>query len=1165
MAVQFITGPAGSGKSTYVMNCVAKALRQDSQKKIILMVPEQATFCYQYELITQYGLSGVLTLEVLSFQRLARTVMQQKGGMARQDIDKLGKLLVLRRIIQQHSDQYPYFSQSVNRSGYLTKLGDTIQELKRYQISAARLGQVLTTQNVSGSLFGSKISELSMLYDDYEKFLAQDYLDSEDALNFLLNQLEHGASFTDTEIWVDEFYDFTPQELNILGKLMKCARNVYIVLPIDSETKCSGRQSVFRHTKKMLDQLRQMAVAQNVEILPDYDLSHTVRWTCCADLEFLEREYFLIQNQCYTLEPEHFTFVQGQNRLSEVDYTAREIRRLCREEGYRYSDIAVFTRGDQYNHLLETIFADYDIPYFIDHKETVNQHPLTELLLAVFEIVQTHWNYQSVFHLLKTGLLPFTQDEIDKLENYVLQYGIRGSAWYREEPWKYPVQYVEEKSQMDALAEINALRIRIAKPLHDFQITIQNPQPAGTFIYALYSLLESYHIPEQLEQMCKTALTYQLMDVAQVHQQIWTKLIHIFDQMTHLLQDTLLSLDEFATILQFAVQNMDLGLLPSSLDQVFVGVLAHSRARNVKVAFVLGLNEGVFPARSTQDGFFSDMEKHLLQDMGIQLSQDSSEQIYEEQFMFYLAMTRASERLFFTYSLSDEDGKALHPSMFIEKLYRLFPVLKEEIAQWPPDHTQALLPYLNHRRKALSLLGGWRTTEKSVEQQSILAELYQWFCQNPDEAFQSFQKNMLHAEQLPTYTLKTTQLFGSPLRLSVSALETYQKCPYRYYLQYGLRLQERALYQMAAVDTGTFYHTAIEQFSNYLLQEQITWQSLDAEEVKRIMAQIVDQLVPQIQNQILLSSGRYQYIRRRLQKTLEESALLLLEHGKRGDFVPIALEADFGFANSKIPSYHITLQDGTHVYLQGKIDRIEQAQLGNIHYLRVIDFKSGKQGLDLTEVYYGLKIQLLTYLHVALQYYESLLPEGEALLPAGVLYYFFRSGIVPTEGPMREVEAKNLHQKAVRADGLLLADMHALKLAQHDLTTGNSTLLPVNLLTKAAPYIESPDDFVFLDDPMELFGKRNTTVVSKEQLELLLDHVQQLISAIGEEIHSGNIAVRPCRLRTVTGCTYCSYQTICQIQTVDFAKNSKELLPISRDTIWNRLKDGRKTNTAYLE
>ena len=1155
MAVQFITGPAGSGKSTYVMQQVANALKQNNRKKIILMVPEQATFCYQYELITQYGLNGVLTLEILSFQRLARTIMQETGGMARQSIDELGKLLVLRRLIQENQSQYPYFSQSINRTGYLMKLGDTIQELKRYQVSPELLYHAVHGENIQASLFGSKVSELSALYQSYETFLTQDYLDSEDALNLLLHQLDASNYFCDTEIWVDEFYDFTPQELAILDKLMQRAETMHIVLPLDSDSANPGRKAVFHHTQKLYDRLRSLALKAGVEIKPDCVFHEAIRWRAQNTLSFLEAQYFTIGTQKYEASPDGFFLVQGQNRLSEVDYAARTIRDLCREEGYRYSDIAVFTRGDQYEHLIETVFADYDIPYFIDHKASVYQHPLTDLLLAVFDIIQSHWSYQSVFRLLKTGLLPFSYQELDLLENYVLQYGIRGSAWYRNEDWTYPVQYVEEEAQADALMKLNTLRVRIAEPLRTLQSVLDAPQTADGMIQALYQLLDSYHIPKRLEELCMEAAGHQLLEEAQIHQQIWDKLIHIFNQMTALLQDTVISAEAFYIILQSAVENLDLGLLPSSLDQVFVGVLAHSRARNLKAVFVLGLNEGVFPAKAAQDGFFNDMEKQQLLRMGIQVSQDSREQIYDEQFLVYLAMTRASQRLYMSYSLSDDEGKALRPSNIVDKLHRLYPQLQEQTAQWPPDSGQDILPYLNHKQKALGLLGGYAAADSSTDAQPVWFDLYHWFCRNGDGRFQVFQRNMLHDEVLAPRSLTHTELFGTPLRLSVSALETYRRCPYSYFLTYGLRLKERKLYQIESVDTGTFYHTAIEQFSNYLIDNQITWQSLDAVQVKAIMGQIVDRMAPEMQNQILLSSGRYQYIRRRLQKTLEQSALVLLEHGQRGAFIPIALEAEFGTAQGKIEGYRITLEDGTNMYLQGKIDRIEQAQSGNTTYLRVIDFKSGKQGLDLVEVYYGLKIQLLTYLSVAIAHYEAFLPNDMELLPAGVLYYFFRSGIISADGPMQEAEAQAMHKKDVRADGLLVADMHALKLADNTLSIGSSNLLPLNLLTKAEPYIEDPDQFDTLDDPMELFGKRNHTVVSKGQLDLLMKHVKDMMYALGNEIHHGNIAIQPCRLKQFTGCKYCTYQAICQIQTVDLVKNSLELPPLTSEAVWGRLKE----------
>lgn len=1145
LTVQFILGPAGSGKSSYVMGTVADTLRKQPRKKIILMVPEQGTFTYQYELINAYGLSGVLTLEILSFQRLARTVMQQTGGLAYQHLDDLGKLLILRRLLQEHQEQYEFLNSSVDRSGYLMKIGQMLQELKRYQISSEQLERTVAQCQLPKTTFACKLEELSRLYLQYEAFLVQDYLDSEDVLELLLKRLEERELFRDVEFWVDEFYDFTPQEYAILGALMQ-QTDVHIVLPADPEHAELGRQTAFYSTGKTLARLRQMAAERNVEQREDRCM-RPVRWQQAADLAFLEQHYFSIGNTLWQEKPEHLRLLCGQNRMSEVDAAARLIRQLCREQGYRYGEIGIFTRGDQYELLLETVLTDYEIPYFVDHKEAMRQHPLTELILAAFDILKNNWSYQGMFRFLKTALLPYGQQELDLLENYVLQYGIRGSAWYREEDWQYG------NGNGELLEQLNALRRQIAGPLRRFQLALAQPQPADGFIQAIYTLLDEYVVPQQLSRLCQEANDHGLLESIQLHQQIWDHVIQIFDQMSQLLQDTLLTAGEFAVILQSAFDNLDLGLLPNSLDQVLIGALAHSRSCKLQVAFVLGLNEGVFPAKVTQDGFFNDGEKQALREMGIQLSPDSGEQLYEEQLLIYLALTRASQELILSYSLSDEDGKALRPSGIVERLRRLYPLLQEEAVQWPPAEGQEVLPYLNHSEKAMGLLGAHLRKPENEETQEIWAELYNWFVDHPTALFDSVCDSLKHEEQLAARTLHSTEIYGEPLRLSVSALEKYRLCPYNYFLTYGLRLKERQFYQMEAVDVGQFYHAAIERFSNYLLERQISWQGLDSGQVKDIMAMIVEQLAPEMQNEILLSTGRYRYLRRRLQKTLERSALMLLEHGRRGDFVPIALEADFGMAQSKLPAWRLTLKDGSSLLLQGRIDRIEQAEEDGIHYLRVIDFKTGSQGLRLTDIYYGLKIQLLSYLQVALQYYERLLPQGERVLPAGVLYYFFRSSVLSADGPLSVEKAKELHDKEVKAQGLLVADMKALKLAQRDLTTGSSTLLPLSLLKDAAPYMEDAEAFAQLEDPLALFGKRNNTVVTREQLELLLQHTKQIIVQLGQQIHQGDIAVRPCRIGQFTGCQYCGYQTICQIQTVNESAYWEELPLLERDEIWARL------------
>ena len=1155
MAFELILGPAGSGKTSYIMDAVAQSIRNGNRKNVIILVPEQASFVYQADLIHKYAPPGILTVDVLSFQKLAKRMLDFYGGSAAKKIDELGKVLLLRRLIQEHPDTYSYFSHASNRTGYLLKIGDVLQECKRYQVESSVLKHTIEQADLPQTLFRAKATELAALYSQYEEAIEQIGMDAEEELCTLERLLEQAECFRHTTFWVDEFYDFTPQEMHILELLMEKSEDIHISLPTDPNTGDLGRKSVFRRQNHLIERLRISARNRGVTMLPDR-VFQAVRFGKAPDLSFLEGDFFGLKPAVYSEKPQALELIQGQNRLSEVDAVARKIRTLCREKGYRYSEIGVFARGDQYETILETVFTDYEIPYFLDHKETVKQHPLTELLLAFFEICDQNWSYQSMFRFLKTELLPFSADAIDRLENYVLRYGIRGSSWYQDGNWPYGNEENEALCQ-----EVNALRTEIAKPIRKAQKALEGEVTAKELIQVLFRLFDDFRVPERLEALCEEAWEGGFLETVQTHKQIWEKIVEIMNQMDYLLGDTALSLEDFGILLQSAFDKLDLGLLPTSLDQVFIGALAHSRSSDLKAVFLLGANEGIMPARASENGFFNDLEKERLRELGCELSPESKDQVYEEQFLIYLGLTRASEYLSVSYSLSDEEGKALRPSSLIHKFHRKYPQLAEQPAQWPPQDVLDLTGYFNHPEKAMGLLGVHLTRPEPKETREVWASLYNWFYQHPNPLFCQIRESLLHEEKLGECKLNHTELYGNPIRLSVSALERYRQCPYSYFLTYGLRLKERALYQMEAVDIGTFYHKAVEDFSNYLLDHNLSWQDLDEEKVIAIMNEVVDRLAPGMQNEILLSTGRYRYLSRKLGNTLEKTALMLMDHGKKGNFVPIALEADFGKSDSELDRFEMTLKDGTRLALRGRVDRIEEAVEGNNRYLRVIDFKTGTQGLRLSDIYYGLKIQLLTYLSIARTHYEKNLTPGESLIPAGVLYFFFRSGILPAPGPVDPETAKLMHKTKMRADGLLVADMHALKNGDKTLDCGNSTLLPVTLLKSAAPYIDDPDSFETLEDPLSLFGKRNTTVITKNQLDTLTGHVHRLIRTLGEEIHDGAIALKPCRSGSFNGCMYCNYQAICQIQTYDFYQVSEELRPLSKEEVFHAI--DREEREAY--
>ena len=99
---------------------------------------------------------------------------------------------------------------------------------------------------------------------------------------------------------------------------------------------------------------------------------------------------------------------------------AETILRLVREEGYRYRDFAVVTGAlEEYGREAERIFRSAGIPLFLDQKRDVMMNPFVEFIRSAVDMAVQNCSYESVFRFLRCGLADFTEDEADRMENYV--------------------------------------------------------------------------------------------------------------------------------------------------------------------------------------------------------------------------------------------------------------------------------------------------------------------------------------------------------------------------------------------------------------------------------------------------------------------------------------------------------------------------------------------------------------------------------------------------------------------------------------------------------------------------------------------------------------------------------------------------------------------------
>ncbi|MEW6698565.1 MAG: helicase-exonuclease AddAB subunit AddB [Bacillota bacterium] len=1147
MSLRFIIGRAGSGKSHTCLEEIRRELRyRPDGPPVILLVPEQATFQYEYMLVSTPGLQGMMRAQVLSFRRLAWRVLQEVGGAARAHIGELGKRMVLRRILEQRKSELRIFHRAARQPGFADSLASALSELKLYRIKTEDLKKAIQRVQERDSAMLDKLQDLELLYNDLEEFLAGKFTDPDDYLNLLAERLGSAAAVQGAEIYIDGFTGFTPQEFGVIEQLLITASRVHVALcfdPVYTTEPCS-EMDAFYPTVETYTTLREMAGSLKIAIASPVLLRDETpaRFINCPGVRHLEKNYFQ-----FTAGPSEQTagvnLTACANRRAEVEAAAREILRLSREKGLRWREMVVILRDlANYSHLIGTVFEDHGIPHFIDQKRTVLHHPLVELIRSTLEVVSQQWAYDPVFRYLKTDLVPVRRDEVDKLENYVLAHGIRGSRWTDGRDWTYRRRFTLDEEQAYneresvELALINRIRYASTCQLIKFSQRLDEARNVREITGTLFELLESLEVPVRLEAWAQEAERQGRLAEAREHAQLWQNILLLLDEIVEAMGEETLSLEEYARVLESGLEGLKLGLIPPGLDQVVVGTLERSRNPNVKSALVLGISDGVLPARPAEEGLFSDFEREALREAGISLAPGSRRKIFDEQYLVYVALTRASESLWLSYPQADDEGKALVPSQVIARIKELLPGLQERVIPVEPPGPDSDLEFIAHPGRSLSYLAAMlREIKAGRRVDPVWQDVYSWFVQQP--AFQAACSRLVDGlfhinQENPLPRGLGRRLYGSRLKASVSRLERFTACPFAHFLSHGLKLRERGQFKLAAPDLGQFFHAALKDVADRIKEQGTDWGHLNKTQAGVLVGEIVDQLAPKLQNEILLSTARHRYLIRKLKSTLQRALLTLTEHARRGTFRPVAVEIGFG-EQAELPPIPFDLGEQCVMEMTGRIDRIDCAMEGGRPYFTIIDYKSGQAELKLADIVHGLKLQLLTYLDVALRHAGQLV--NQPALPAGMLYFSVKDPFVTSPGPLAIEEAEKGLLKQLKMKGLLLAD--PLVIAQMDnQLSGQSELLPVGLKKNGEFY-------------------SNSRVISEEQFTLLRSYLETKLKSTGQRILQGEIAISPYRRGNDKACRYCVFKPVCRFDPLLEDNLIRLLFDREESELWTMIRE----------
>ena len=1103
MAVRYLTGRNSTAKSKQIFAEIKQTLHSGTENRMVLLVPDQFTFQTERDLIRSLDMPGIMQVEVLSFNRLGERVINEGGGRTRTTIDEQGKHMVLRKVINDNLHRLGTYSKVAEHPGFVEQLSELIAEIKRYQVNIDDMAEAVATEAML-----AKTGDIKIIYNAFNEYLQGRYIDLEDKSNLVIEKIANSSWLKDAHIWIDDFVSFTPQRLQVIEQLMLLAREITFSFTLDLSASRRDAQ-LFSPSRYTYNQIH--SLADNLGLKQEHMLVPDIESDKKAALIFLEKELYAWPSRVWEDEVQGLSIFAAANISSEVEQAASRIINFARENNWRWRDIVVICSDmESYSYLIRRIFPEYGIPFFIDDKRDIMDNPIIEFLMALLDILIRNFRYDDVLRMLKTGLLELSAEDVEELENYMLAHGIQGNKWKQEFIY----------GPGGELEKLNQLRISIAEPIFELKANMKSATSYAARTRQLYEFMEQRSVQTGLLNWIENLREQNLHEQVLQNTQIWNIVMQIFDQIVTIMGDDICTLKEYRSVLESGFTSFKLGMIPPTVDQVIVGSLQRLKSRGARGLIVLGVNDGKLPAAGNQNGILLEEEKQSLAEKGIVLSSSRERRMDEERFIIYNALTRATDEVVLSYALADVQGKALRPSLLIDRVKNIFPHIKHN-----SDLVENRLNQLQLVSTPIStykyLIENMRRLLDDKPIENFWWDILSWYQNNPDwdalriitgKAF--FHRNQLHYVE----PLAAKRLYGRTFRTNVSRLEKFAACPFAHFIQYGMRARERKQYTVEFPDIGNIFHESILRYGTRISAEKLDWSDLSQNQCETMVDEIMEELTADYGNGVFQSSNRYINLKDRLKRVGRRATWTITEHMKKGDFNLLGHELAFG-KGKDFPAIEVELNNGEIIYLEGRVDRIDYLNLTDTTYIKIIDYKSGNKKLQLDDVYYGLSLQLFIYLSALL---KSNNPDFHSTVkPAGVFYFKIDDPLITTE-QMDMDKIKSELRKALKMRGITLKDVEVVRSIDREIEHG-SEVIPVALKNDG------------------LFTK-SSSVLSEDEWHLVLNYVEAKIAGLSEQILSGRVSIEPYKKNNNdNACTYCSYKSICQFDLL-FENNQYKYL-----------------------
>lgn len=1120
MSLQFVLGASGSGKSSRIYQWVIGEAVKHPDMQYMILVPDQYTMQIQKQMVMLHPGHAILNIDVLSFSRLYHRVMEELGGDSLTPLDDTGKNLILRKLAESMKEELPVLGRLLHRHGYISEVKGIISEMQQYGISPNGMSALLESSSGRRGL-QSRLEDVQKLYQAYVEYQEGSYRTSESMYPILTRRLKESALFKNVVIVLDGFTGFTPVQMPLVQEMMVLAKDMYVAMTIDEEPEAvTTEQQLFYTSAKSIRDLERLAEAARVPINAPVWCLGAERFSSSKELAHLEKNVFRTTAVAFEEEPTHIQIRQAANPGRESAWVAGEIKRLIRKEAYQYRDIAVICGSmDSYRFHLQEAFARMDIPYFVDATSKILHNPAMELLQGLLELLERDFSYAGVMRYLRSGFSGLTIEEVDLLEIYLMETGVRGLKAFKRPFTK--------KAKDFSLDVINQLREKLMTELEP--CLFNKEETVRIYIEQLYTFLTKLSVEYKLQTCAEEFEAAGDVSRAREYRQIYRKIMDLFNQMVVLMGEEVLSLESFREILKAGFDELQVGVIPAKVDQVLIGDMERTRLAEIKVLFFVGVNDANIPGNSAKGGMISDMDREFLSSCGVELAPTKRQLQFRQRFYLYQQLTKPSERLYLSYALMDNAEKEIRPSYFVGTVRSLFSGLevRKITADSDAEHISELFSQcaVLLRKYTEGMLKGEEVSRLYI----MLFTLQQYGSPEMvntlvEEAFLSGGNERLDAQI-------ARKLYGSVLYGSISRLEQYAACPYSHFLKYGLGLREPKEFVLESADLGNIFHDVLAGFGKDLERDGYTWKDFPLGYGEEKVSQRLAVIREQYGDELLLDKARNGYALSRAERILKRSLQVLQKHMQAGEFTTYGLEIDFDVSCEWNATRELMMR------LQGRIDRLDVSVAEDDMYVKVVDYKSGNKQLELDCVYAGLQMQLVVYMDSAVKMLKERYPKKN-IHPAAMFYYRVADPVVSVEGAENFEELPDALLKEQRSRGLLNCDPKIVHLLDKDME-GASNVIPLSLKKDGSP-------------------AKGSGACTEEQFTIMQEFMQHKLYEMGKEIVTGHIEKSPyTRKSQEEGCTYCPYKGVCGFDEKQYGYQKRQIEPLSAEEVWQKMQEIR--------